>query len=146
MGFSPTDKHQTTSSTFSNIVDAATGSFTESLTISGSPALTGNSRQAASAFINFTTAGGTPTVENSLNVDSLTDNAVGDYTINFTSGALSTTDYSLVGSVRGPAGNTCIFMENIDSPVRTTAACGILSLRTDIVLVDPAVESVIVFE
>ncbi len=35
MGFSPTEKHTTTSSTFSNIVDASTGSFVETLTISG---------------------------------------------------------------------------------------------------------------
>lgn len=35
MGFSPSDKHQTTSSIFSNIVDASTGSFTQSLTVSG---------------------------------------------------------------------------------------------------------------
>lgn len=35
MGFSPSDKHQTTSSLFSNIVDATSGSFTTSLTVSG---------------------------------------------------------------------------------------------------------------
>ncbi len=35
MGFSPSDKHQTTSSIFSNIVDATSGSFTTSLTVSG---------------------------------------------------------------------------------------------------------------
>ncbi len=35
MGFSPSEKHNTTSSIFSNIVDAATGSFTQGLTVSG---------------------------------------------------------------------------------------------------------------
>ncbi len=35
MGFSPSEKHTTTSSTFSNIVDASTGSFVETLTVSG---------------------------------------------------------------------------------------------------------------
>lgn len=37
MGFSPGEKHYTTTSIFSNIVDAASGSFTEGLTVSGTP-------------------------------------------------------------------------------------------------------------
>ncbi len=37
MGFSPSEKHVTSTSIHSNIVDSATGSFTESLTISGVP-------------------------------------------------------------------------------------------------------------
>jgi len=35
MGFSPSEKHSTTTSIFSNIVDAATGSFSQGLTVSG---------------------------------------------------------------------------------------------------------------
>jgi len=35
MGFSPSTKHTTTTSIFSNIVDADTGSFVTSLTVSG---------------------------------------------------------------------------------------------------------------
>jgi len=35
MGFSPSTGHQVTTSIFSNIVDAATGSFTQGLTVSG---------------------------------------------------------------------------------------------------------------
>ncbi len=41
MGFSPSDNHQTTSSLFSNIVDASNGSFTQTLTVSGVPVATG---------------------------------------------------------------------------------------------------------
>lgn len=37
MGFSPSEKHNTTASIYSSIVDAASGSFTESLTVSGTP-------------------------------------------------------------------------------------------------------------
>ncbi len=37
MGFSPSTGHQVTTSIFSNIVDAATGSFTQGLTVSGTP-------------------------------------------------------------------------------------------------------------
>lgn len=37
MGFSPSNKHGTTTSIFSNIVDAETGSFVSSLTVSGVP-------------------------------------------------------------------------------------------------------------
>ena len=37
MGFSSSNKHSTTASTFSNVIDAASGSFTESLTVSGIP-------------------------------------------------------------------------------------------------------------
>jgi len=35
MGFSPSEKHATTTSILSNIVDAATGSFSQGLTVSG---------------------------------------------------------------------------------------------------------------
>ncbi len=41
MGFSPSTKHKTTTSAFSNAVDAASGAFTESLTVSGVPVATG---------------------------------------------------------------------------------------------------------
>jgi hypothetical protein len=41
MGFSPSNKHGTTTSIFSNIVDAATGSFVDSLTVSGVAVVTG---------------------------------------------------------------------------------------------------------
>jgi len=41
MGFSPSEKHSTTSSILSNIVDASTGSFTQTLTVSGIPVVTG---------------------------------------------------------------------------------------------------------
>lgn len=40
MGFSPSTKHQTTTSIYSNIIDATDGSFTNSLTVSGVPVLT----------------------------------------------------------------------------------------------------------
>ncbi len=44
MGFSPSEKHSTTASIFSNIVDATDGSFTGSLTVSGTPVNIGISR------------------------------------------------------------------------------------------------------
>lgn len=41
-------------------------------------------RGSAKAFVNFDASSGTPIIRNSLNVSSITDNGVGDYTVNFT--------------------------------------------------------------
>ncbi len=59
MGFSPSDKHQTTSSIFSNIVDATTGSFTQGLTVSGVPVSTSAGQQRAYILLKDIKADGT---------------------------------------------------------------------------------------
>ena len=52
----------------------------------------------ARAWVNFNGTG-TVAIRASGNVTSITDNAVGDYTVNFTT-AISDVDYSVVGSAR----------------------------------------------
>lgn len=69
-----------------NITDASGGS--SSLSVPG----------AAKAWVNFNGTG-TVAIRDSLNVSSITDNAVGNYTLNFTT-AMGDINYTPVGSVR----------------------------------------------
>lgn len=60
---------------------------------------------AAKVFVNFN-GSGTVAVRGSLNVTSITDNGVGDYTVNYTS-ALSSANYSVACTAANTAsGNT----------------------------------------
>lgn len=54
---------------------------------------------AAKAWVSFNAAGGTPSINGSYNVTSITDNGVGDYTVNWTT-AFSTANYAWAGSVK----------------------------------------------
>ena len=56
---------------------------------------------ACRTWVNFN-GNGTPTIRASGNVSSITDNGVGDYTVNFTT-AFSDTNYSVVGTVSAAA-------------------------------------------
>ena len=58
----------------------------------GQPSMSG----AAKAWVNFNGTG-TVAIRSSFNVTSITDNGVGDYTINFTT-AMADTEYALVGA------------------------------------------------
>lgn len=58
----------------------------------GQPAMSG----AAKAWVNFD-GSGTVAIRAAFNVTSITDNGVGDYTLNFTN-ALAGSDYAVVGS------------------------------------------------
>ena len=59
---------------------------------------TGSKQGIAKAWVNFD-GSGTLAVRDSFNVDSVTDNGTGDYTVNFTSGALSNANYAIAGSI-----------------------------------------------
>jgi len=90
-------------------VNASTGGVTvtnsapnQLTTTTGSPAYYG-----ARAWVNFngtTNTGGFCTVRASVNVSSVADNGVGDYTINFTT-AMPDANYSAIGMVDAPAAN-----------------------------------------
>lgn len=54
------------------------------------------SNRVARAWINFNASSGTPTITQAFNVTSITDNAVGDYTLNFTN-ALANANYNVSG-------------------------------------------------
>ena len=53
----------------------------------------------AKGWASWTISGGTPTLNANLNVSSLTDNGVGDFTINWTT-AFSSANYVIVGTVK----------------------------------------------
>jgi hypothetical protein len=66
----------------------------------------------AKAWVNFNGTG-TVAIRASLNVTSITDNGVGDYTVNFTT-ALADANYAMTGSIR----NTQTYAQiQIGSPV-----------------------------
>ncbi len=80
------------------------------------------------AWVNFDGTS-TVTIRNSLNVSSITDNASGDYTINFAS-ALSNNGYAAVfGAGSQTGGQSRIVMEQHDSPTRTTTQLRIYTLQ-----------------
>lgn len=60
----------------------------------------------ARAWVNFNGTG-TVAIRASYNVSSITDNGVGDYTVNFTSG-LADADYTMSGSTTGGASGGCV--------------------------------------
>lgn len=80
---------------------------------------------ACRAWVNFNGTG-TPSIKASGNVSSITDNGVGDYTVNFTT-AISDTNYSWLGAVGGDATGyaRCLFQNTGDT--MTTSA---LRVRT----------------
>lgn len=57
------------------------------------------------AWVNFDASSGTPTINGSGNVSSITDNGVGDYTINFTT-ALPNANYAVVGGTNSSGSST----------------------------------------
>jgi hypothetical protein len=86
------------------------------MTINGSTGVTypdgtsqASGQQACKAWVRFNASSGTPIIDASYNVSSITDNGVGYYTVNFTT-ALSDANYAVNTSV----GNaTYIEFENV---------------------------------
>lgn len=89
-------------------------------TINATGGITGSTDQIAKAWVNFTGTG-TVTVNLSYNVGSVTDNGVGDYTINITS-ALGNANYASVTSVR-ETGGYCAWLPVKTGTTPTTTAC-----------------------
>lgn len=80
------------------------------------------------AWVHFT--GSTATVNKSLNVSSVTRNAAGDYTINFTS-ALADTNYAVIGSIGDVASNSGIYSVMVTSATsRTTSLVRIVTTNS----------------
>lgn len=98
---------------------------------------------ACRAWVNFN--GVNNTITGSGNVSSITDNGVGDYTINFTT-AMQDTNYSNLVSMGQSSGNTDLFVSSIKSStssgVRISCRQGNKDFNTD---VDSTVVSVAVF-
>lgn len=87
-------------------------------------------------WIRFTTSGGTPSITGSGNVSSLTDNGVGDFTVNFTqslaAGYAASGSYILNDSAT-ISGNTGQLLPHTQG----TTSCG-CAVANDAALVDPA--------
>ena len=72
------------------------------------------------AWVNFDASSGTPTINGSGNVSSITDNGVGDYTINFTT-ALPNANYAVVGGTNSSGSTTSMASIAIHSSSATGA-------------------------
>ena len=76
----------------------------------------------ARAWVNFTMVITTPTINKAYNVSSITYNAAGDYTCNFTS-ALTDANYLPVCSAQTAGGNRAVSLAQFSSTTPTTSAC-----------------------
>ena len=86
------------------------------------------------AWVNYD--GVAQSVRASFNVSSVTYNAVGTYTVNFTN-AFADAKYTVVGSV-GYTGGTVIFRAMPDGVVPTTSSCQVVTIQTNFTLLNSA--------
>jgi hypothetical protein len=85
----------------------------------------------AKAWARVEASTGTVSVDDSFNVTSVTDNGVGDYTINFTT-AFANANYAFLGMGRGAAGGTSfIHIGQNDSTAPSTTACRITTANAN---------------
>ena len=107
---------------------------------------------AAKAWVNFNGTG-TVAIRDDLNVSSITDNANGDYTVNFTT-AMSDTNYCVVGGMSANSsstnGNTFYSSTQISGPAynsgyTTTSSIRMLSMDGSGTNIDAAHLNVVVF-
>jgi len=85
----------------------------------------------AKAWVNFD-SNGTLAVTDSFNVSSVTDNGVGDYTINFTS-AFANTNYCIVGACEQRNTPFGSYAENFQIPVGATKTTSAARVCTNVV-------------
>jgi hypothetical protein len=97
----------------------------------------------AKAWINFNGTG-TPAINASYNVTSLTDNGSGDYTVNFTT-AMGDVNYTMAGMCRFASGTSYGSMTLGDADTKTTTALQVLSWSDDASINDCTEGNVIVF-
>lgn len=97
----------------------------------------------AKAWGKFSTATGTVTLDRSHNVSSITDNGVGDFTINWGI-TFSDAHYALVFGARGTS-NVGVGMENHDNVSRSATAVRIYTLNGSFSVTDPSVCSFAAF-
>jgi hypothetical protein len=111
--------------TTAEIADASVTAAKMSGAQSGSAPIYG-----ARAWVNFNGTG-TVAITASGNVSSITDNAVGDYTVNFTT-AMSDANYSFFGNGSNTtnANILCVPLLNWDNPTKTTSALRLYNIKT----------------
>jgi hypothetical protein len=82
----------------------------------------------AKAWVNFN-GQGTVAIRDSYNVSSITDNGIGDYTVNFTT-AMANANYASAGTSQVSSGAIGVVCENIINPTKTTTAYRIATMNT----------------
>lgn len=106
---------------------AAAQTFTGNCTFNGQ-ILEGTKRifadGCAKAWVNFNASSGTPVVNSNFNVPSITDNGVGDFTINFTT-AFANTNYIMLGRNDNVAGANRNATPDPDVHTKATNSCRI---------------------
>ena len=73
------------------------------------------------AWVNFNASSGTPSIRGSGNISSITDNGVGDYTLNFTT-AMPDANYNAVSSGSYQVGNAVGNVSNANTSAPTASA------------------------
>jgi len=92
----------------------------------------------AKMWANWTLSLGVVTLQNSYNVSSLTDNGVGDFTINYTT-AFSNDDYALVGTTQRDTavGNALLIFALKNGVAPATASARVVTVNANAQLEDP---------
>jgi len=109
-----TVQHNTTG--FNNVVQFTDGAGTENGTL-------------CRAWVNFNGTG-TVAIRDDFNVSSITDNGVGDYTVNFTS-ALVDTNYSVLTTSRDNGVTNFVTSLSATLSTKTTTALEVICARRD---------------
>jgi len=99
---------------------------------------------AAKAWVNFNGTG-TVAIRASYNVSSITDNGVGDYTVNFTSALADANYVASFGAGSQTAQTGAYVTEQNDSVLRSTTQLKIYTTNNATTLADKAVVSVAIF-
>ena len=134
-----------TNNNANRIVIGSTGgiTFNDSLTFAGGAGVT--AKNCAKAWVNFN-GSGTIAIRDSFNVSTITDNGIGDYTVNFTT-AMATANYAW--SVSAGNGSTGASVDSFVAPftsVPTTSSFRFgMALFNGIDILDPSYVSAIFF-
>lgn len=97
----------------------------------------------AKAWVNFNGTG-TVAIAAAFNVSSITDNGVGNYTVNFTT-AMADANYSMTGTTARPAATTNLVSIFESSGNTRTASAIQIQANQGTTAIDPAVVSVAIF-
>lgn len=97
----------------------------------------------AKAWVNFNGTG-TVAIRKAFNVSSITDNGVGDWTVNF-SAALADANYAAVATAGGTANVVSVATQE-NTTARTTTLVRVLAINTSMAAIDAAQVSVVVLD
>jgi hypothetical protein len=115
-----------------NITDTSGGS--SSLSVPG----------AAKAWVNFNGTG-TVAIRAQMNVSSITDNGVGDYTVNFTTALVDANYTTNITGARLAGTYNSIGVINMNTPTYSTTAVRFWMIQTNDTLLDSAYVNVVIF-